>query len=457
MTRAFATLRLVPVLALACGAGCKARTDEFYAKVYACSGKGAAECGTTRSGKPMTCVSAVTLGGTEFCAESCDPLHPEQAPEGTICMATGALLQKCTPAGDDGGASSCPPSLSCYRTSLTQNAGVCLAMPVCSSDDDPCGGGTNVCATKVIKAVVSPAVAPSLAIDHLHCVTTGCTSVGMACPLRQSCIGSQLGFGAPIDDLCVPACDSNQDCPPNFTCLHDAVSAPDGPRLCFPGMVGARCSVQQNCLVGSCVDVGVEFNVCSVPCRSDDDCKPLNMASDVYVCAGNHCLTPRPFQGANCTVQSDAGVTCPLGEQCFDESPYGAPHHGECRVPCDARGLCPARGGLPHVCLGKDHDGGCYPSSFGLPCQTKADCIADFDCLPAVDDAPRSTTGYSAKICTLPCTADADCDADTWTKRRGYCSSEGICRLSGGLGTTCDRNAQCESRRCSQSTCQPPI
>jgi hypothetical protein len=450
-------LLLPIVVALVSAAACKAKKDAFYAEVFPCSTPGPGECGTTEDGAPMTCFSAKGLGGQLFCAESCDP-HGSPSRPGTTCTSSGALLVTCEPKVDGDASGGCPAGLSCYRTSLSDSRGVCLAMNVCSADSDCAGTSRPTCAASIIQKVLPPAVAATAATDHLHCVQTGCKTSNMSCPVGEVCIGSYLSFGLPVDDACVPGCDETRPCPPNFTCLRDALTAPGGPPMCFPGMVGARCSAPENCLAGQCTDVGVEFGVCSVPCRSDLECKALNTLTDVFVCVGapaGHCLTPRPFQGSNCSTDAQAmtsGVQCPAGQQCFDESPYGILQHGECRVPCDADGKCPARGGLPHVCLGASHDGGCYPSSFGTPCASDTDCIADFKCLAAQPDDAHSRTGYSAKICTIPCGTDADCDADTWIKKRGYCSGEGLCRLGGGDGSPCDRAAQCESHRCDVPT-----
>jgi hypothetical protein len=445
-----------PALALAalllCGLACKTKEDEFYTKVFPCTPNSTDQCGTARNGKPMKCFSAVSLGGSAFCAESCDPKVPGSAPAGTICTASGALLTECKPlpSAADGGADAgvegtCPEGLSCYRTSLGENRGVCMALPTCSSNEECTTGTRRTCASSLIRSVLPSAVAAVSSTDHLHCVQSGCQTANMACPTGEACLGSAVYLSQAVNDACVPTCEDSTDCPPNFTCLHDPVTAPGGPRVCFPRMVGSRCSAAENCLAGQCTNVGVEFNVCAVPCALDAQCGILNTPTDIFVCAQGHCLTPRPFQGNYCT--DDSG--CPAGLHCFDESPFGPSTHKECRLPCDVGGKCPSRGGLPHICLGANHDGGCYPSSFGMPCSTQADCIADFKCMPAGRDS-HSRTDYSPTICTIPCTVDADCDRDSWTKFRGYCSAEKICRLSGGLGTECDRDAMCEQDRCDE-------
>jgi hypothetical protein len=450
---------LLAVIALATIAlACKAKTDDFYASIFPCTGAVPDECGTTRAGKPMTCVSAEGLGGSRFCAEACDPKGTAPLPAGYACVAAGALLQECTPntdGGVDAAVVSCPAGLSCYRTSLLANIGVCMSLKTCSADSE-CGTGM-VCASTVVKNGLPPSLASVIETDHLYCLTNGCKTDGMGCPTGQVCIGKKLAFGPEIDDLCAPGCDSDKDCPPNFSCLRNPETAPGSPNLCFPGLVGSRCAAAQNCLIGACTDVGVEFNVCSVPCANTKQCETLNTLSDVFVCAKNHCLTQRPFQGANCSPNVSDGATCPAGLECFDDAPYGGlVTHGECRVPCGADHKCPSRGGIPHVCLGANHDGGCYPSSFGTPCETTADCVADFQCLLAKEDS-HSNTNYSPRICTMTCDTDADCDANSWTKEIGFCSDEHLCRLSAGEGRACDRDFHCISRRCDNKICVAPL
>jgi hypothetical protein len=444
---------------------CKAQKEEFYKKVFTCDPAGPNTCGTTESGQPMVCYSAVTLGGTGFCAEPCDPDAASAARSGVVCAAvtlgeadggsaaTGALLTECITSMPD----SCPDGLTCYRRSLTTNQGVCLAMPVCQKSAE-CPQARPMCAADVIKGVVSPVVASMLKIDQLHCLAVGCKSAGTQCAPGEGCVGSYLNFGTAVDELCVPRCDLHNACPPNFTCLQDASWAPGAPPLCFPGMLGTRCASADDCLMGECTDVGVEFKVCTVGCATDDQCASFTTGTDVYTCANRHCLTVRPFGGSNCANDSD----CIPSQRCVGGALVGTLKHGECRVPCDANGSCPARGGIPHVCLGEHGEGLCYPSSFGTPCDTTADCIANFQCLEAGPDPRTPQAAYAKRVCTIPCTKDDDCDANLWTKKVGFCQA-GICRVAGGDGVPCDRAKQCNSRRCdtpngaSTTSCMPAL
>jgi hypothetical protein len=429
---------------------CKAKKAEFYDKVFACDPNAGNTCGTTEAGDPMVCYSATTLGGTGFCAAPCDPNDPAVARSGVTCAAvtlgeadggtaaSGALLTECAPSDP----TSCPEGLTCYRTGLTEDAGVCLALPVCDKSAD-CIQSRPMCATDVIRGAIPATVVSMLKTDHLHCLAVGCKSAGTQCAPGEGCVGAFLNFGSSIDELCVPRCDVHNACPPNFTCLQDTKWAPGAPPICFPGMLGSRCRDADDCLMGVCTDVGVEFNVCTIPCASDAQCLPLSTPTDAYTCANGHCLTVRPFSGSNCATDAD----CISIQRCVGGSVTGMMKHGECRTPCDADGKCPARAGIPHVCLGKNREGLCYPSTFATPCETQADCTASLKCLEAGPNAQTPQTNYATHLCTLTCTTDADCDANPLTKKVGFCQS-GICRLAGGDGVACDRNAQCGSHRC---------
>jgi hypothetical protein len=446
MSRGALGLLLAAVATLS---ACKAQTEAFYGKVFTCNPAVPNSCGTTQAGQQMVCYSAETLGGTGFCAEPCDPAAPSMARSGVACAsvtlpegdggqaATGALLTECEPSAD-----TCPEGLTCYRGDLTADRGVCLAMPVCGKSAE-CAKDHPVCAADVVRKVVPAPVASMLQLDHLHCLAMGCKKTGTACTPGEGCVGAYLTFGSDVDDLCVPRCDVHNACPPNFTCLQDANWAPGAPPICFPGMLGTRCREADDCLMGACTDVGVEFNVCTIPCASDQQCAAFSTGGDVYTCSKGHCLTTRPFSGSNCATDAD----CISSQKCVGGSVIGMLKHGECRVPCDASGKCPARGGIPHICLGENREGLCFPSSFATPCDTQADCIANFKCLPAAPDPRAPSTAYAKSLCTITCTTDADCDANIWTKKTGFCQ-DGICRASGSDTKPCERNSQCDSDNC---------
>jgi hypothetical protein len=427
--------------------GCQARTDEFYRRVYKCESNVSDTCGTTRTGGAMTCFAASQLGGEDFCTEACDGTQPSPDP-GFVCTTSGALLKKCTPPSGDAGASDdCPEGLSCYRTDLVFAEGVCIQMSVCSQDTD-CSENMHVCAATLIKQRSSLFAD----VNNLQCVASGCGSGRSQCPPGQLCLASYYeGANDPAYDICVPACDGRLNCPPNFACALSAQSV-GSPPICLPGVPGIRCQHDQDCVVGDCVDTGANFKEC-VPtflaCRTDGDCAGLDGVSATFLCvegvpgAGKHCILTEEFDGTNCEV----GTDCPGGFICTHVSPFAPTMtHGECRVPCTPDLDCQPRGGIPHICLAGG-TGGCYPTSFGLPCGSAGDCVPELDCLSVLPD--EHTVIDSPMICTRTCTTDDECIGNPLIRGGSFCrQDEHLCRMAGFPGAPCQADDECIVKPC---------
>jgi hypothetical protein len=296
-----------------------------------------------------------------------------------------------------------------------------------------------------------------LQADSLQCIQGACKSQGSACPPDQACLLEIYASEGMLPDICVPKCRAGT-CPPNFACAQSAV-APGSPAVCLPGIPGARCTTNIDCLFGECLDTGAGFSVCALPlpCRPMDYCSTLNGPVDVFVCAEGvpdrpRCVTTRPFVGPNCQMIDDCVPDS--GQQCLWLSPTQAsPKHGDCRLPCNTDGRCDTRGGIPFFCLGEKHEGGCYPSGFGMPCLDDTECLMGLSCKTVGPDA-RSRTNYSPNICTIPCTTDAECDANPLTFHGAFCQPEtGFCRLAGETGLPCTQDTHCRSRHCSAGSC----
>jgi hypothetical protein len=450
--------RVAVVIVVAAGAlgGCRSKSSEFYSRIFPCDIAATRDvCGTTQDGQPMICHSVSQLAGTDFCAPACDP--DATSPEGSVCIGEGARVETCSPtASASDPAFGCPAGLSCYRTDLLHDEGLCLNMPVCkTSDDCPAGNKRRLCGGDLIGAMYQGL---PLALDNFYCLQAGCKTTGSDCPPGESCLPIVVPSNA-IPDICVPNCDENYRCPPNYVCSY-AVSGPAAPKVCLPGLPGNRCAGPQDCLLGTCEDTNVGFRVCTLPCKTDQDCLILTSVRDPFVCAhrpsdgAGHCVTPAPFSGSPCLQREH----CPAGLDCYRYDPYQTRVAGECRLPCGPAGACPARGGLPHVCLtdGDGTSGGCYPGRFGLPCTDSSQCMAGFACETVTAEVPAPVT---QKVCTIPCAVDADCDANPWTQKAGYCAG-GYCQLGGGDDAHCDREAHCRTRRCQlppagNNTCLP--
>jgi hypothetical protein len=441
---------------LALTAACTTAKDKFYGTVFACDVNATEDqCGTTSDGKPMVCYNGAQLGGgKDFCAARCDPaapaddLHSICAPSRGLADGTGALLQVCRPLNsEDEPEWRCPEGLQCFRTDLLKNEGVCLMMLVCTENKD-CPPERNACGTTILSGLPS-----TLHADHLACVNPDCSETN-PCPPGESCLSSKYQVTKDLN-MCVPNCDGRGLCPPGFGCAQTP-TAQSAPAMCLPGLPGVRCQSDLDCLLGTCFDTGAGFSECVFgTCTTDEDC--LTFASiTTFLCIGGegggtgHCLATKPFNGADCSMKDDQ--TCPEGQECNYYSPYVINQEkGECRVPCDANKKCPARGGIPHVCL-DDGDGGCYPGTLGLPCTDSSECVGHLECLPAPQD-PR-TIITSPKICTIPCAMDTDCMNDPITGTVSVCGAGGVCRLTGTPGQPCTYNEQCANRIClADSTC----
>ena len=421
----------------------RSRAAEFYGQVFTCDIAATGDvCGTTSDGRPMTCYAVGQLGGQDFCAPACDGSSSSAERDGTACVGARARVETCRPhASATDPAAGCPAGLSCYRTDLVKDEGLCLNVPLCTTNEDCADPARRVCAGALLRSQY-PDV--PLATDHLYCLQAGCSTSLTACPSGESCLPVVFANGGP--DICVPNCDGSEHCPPNFACSR-RVSGPGAPLVCVPGLPGYRCAEQEDCFIGTCEDSGLDFRICTIPCKTDRDCMPLISLRDVFVCAHEpsdgpgHCVAPGPFAGAPCL----RSVDCPSGLSCFTYSPYQTFTVGECRLPCGPSGDCPVRGGLPHVCLGGG-EGGCYPGRFGLPCTDSSQCMAGFSCLSVTNElaVPSPVT---QSVCTIPCAVDADCDGNPWTSRDGYCGG-GLCQLAGAPGNPCQRDDQCRTDRC---------
>jgi hypothetical protein len=446
---------------LALNATCGPNREAFKERVFFCDARdNRSGCGTAEDGAALTCFGGKQLGaGRDFCVEACPTDRAAAVDADSVCLSK-AKLRTCrpsdrTPDDPDG----CGKDLACLRTDLTGDEGVCLALKVCATDMDCTDSALTTCAATVLRELFPAAPYER---TNLQCVVTGCKARQTSCPLGESCLPMLVPSTTPVPDLCVPACDSDLDCPPNYACWR-RLSGPGSPNVCIPTLPGARCTTSLDCWAGECLDTGEGFSLCAVPCASDRDCVPFSDSSRRQYCAptGNgrrHCIGVSPFGGALCAVDD----VCPAGQKCFFTSPYWRDRTplGECRVPCGDGDRCSARGGLAHACFVRDGDRSCYPGVLGVTCQQSQDCLAGRVCesLPP-DDAPAAIEAVArgtnpARVCTLACTTDGDC-LDAWNNREGYCAA-GWCRLAHNIGSPCSRNEHCSSQNCRGATAGAP-
>ena len=405
------------------------------------------QCGE-KDGKPMTCWQG-------YCMPSCDP--DVEPGDGQLCLNVRVLLQTCTPSNDD-----CPGDLNCYRTDLLFDEGICVPFKVCDTDEDCEGFEQDTCASSVLAEFAgggeAGAGSSGPSFDHLHCLQDECFDGQTDCGEGNRCLPKSYP-GDNYPDICVPRCDSSERCPPNYACAKNSLSE-GADKVCIPGVPGVRCTSDQDCALGSCLDTGAGFSVCSFTCENDEGCELFTSPPFFFRClapapeAQKICVNSAVFQGFQCQSADDCPPETPL---CTPYSPSVPDQgHSECRAECDEDGRCQPRGGLPHVCLAEG-EGGCYPGSYGIPCNEDIECMTPYTCRE-VEPSERDFR-VTPKICTLPCTTQSDCQPDPLNPKRldrpsvGWCDGES-CRLPGLPGKPCEEDhhcyVRCEEGRCVQ-------
>jgi hypothetical protein len=250
--------------------------------------------------------------------------------------------------------------------------------------------------------------------DHLQC-TGALETAESKCPEGEAGIGMVTVQDVP--NICVPGCemipgtDRRRPCPPTFTCVAEIEFSPRAPATCVPGLPGYRCKGEHSCLAGDCVDTGLDFDVCTMPCNSDAICEAIDGFRGPFWCvdmpSGKHCLNTESFRH-ECADETD----CAEGEICSSKDAY---HVGrdrtelegpECRLPCDPEGeRCARRGEMPFSCL---PFGECHAGVFGISCSRSDECARGLSCESFDDEELLSRIGSSA-LCTVRCTTDSDC------------------------------------------------
>jgi hypothetical protein len=443
------------------------RADESVLDaIFPCDLDGAdGQCGTDENGQPMTCyVGSAQLGGQAFCTKRCDP--EGDAPSGFVCTSSGALLETCDPNPEK--EDPCQDPLQCYRTDVLIDQGICLWVPVCpykhgsatELDASQCQFSHQLCAGTLLRGLSSLPIR----VNNLHCIADRCDQ-GLPCPTTTKPVEvcPTEFYNPPLPVTCAVRCDKFT-CPPNYACIASPNSG--SPPVCLPGIIGMRCSSDEDCLAGVCIDTGAGFSLCTPAggCNSEADCRLLG-TKPPFACAegipdgDSYCFSTVPFHGANCEINDQCSAELQCGDEpcphrtCSDYSPYVlTPSHGECRFDCVREDGCPAFGGLPHACL---PDGSCYPGTFSVPCQKPTDCVESLVCASVPPD--ERSRSNDPKTCTASCDTDDDCDAELnpWLGP-GYCvpspeaapGTVGFCRLGAPAGLPCDKPEHCASRCC---------
>ena len=198
---------------------CRVDQQEFNNRVFACNVAAPNPgCGVDEAGQPMACFAARQIGATDFCATACD--GTPSVDSAAVCLQSGVSLRACQPSLDkpkaDPPLSACAQGdLRCYRTDLLSDDGVCTTMDPCDKDVQCRDPIRSVCATTFLASLYADAGAV-LQNDHMYCLQTGCRSRGTSCSAGETCLQEVIPASAHPPDICVPNCDSQLHCPPNF-------------------------------------------------------------------------------------------------------------------------------------------------------------------------------------------------------------------------------------------------
>jgi hypothetical protein len=192
-------------------------------------------------------------------------------------------------------------------------------------------------------------------------------------------------------------------------------------------------------------DVTSDEGVCVTmePCTEDRDCsnpvrstcaatflnqlyaKQTDMHFDHLYCLQRGCVA--------------GGASCAPGQSCLPKLVGPEAFPPDICVPnCDAQDRCPPN----HFCFSKLSGSGsphiCLPGLLGFLCESDIDCVVG-KCIS--DDEPDEA--LRLKLCTVPCTTDAECEA--WDSDQGkFVCIAGRCATPDAYrGTRCYTDADC--------------
>jgi len=341
------------------------------------------------------CVDRSMLGLPGFCAPSCDPTRAsETCPEG-LCTPDGACLARCVPERDGSVRAPCPSGLTCVRTDLFRDEGICWAIAGCSVGEECAGEDVaSACLSEVLGVPALIAGLP-IATNRLYCLPT---PTG---PLRDRCAVGAIPLAGRGDfpGACLPTCNDRGDtCPPSMSCWSDLgwLFGAVQQSVCWVGEWGALCASDAECLLGRCLDVGDGRRVCTERC------------DDV------------PIGDGGCDALSEVSFSAPGGSEFT------------CRTVGDAS-VCVPRGRI------------------GAPCGAGRPCLDALRCFLLRNE----NTG----LCSETCASDEDCFVEGIPAprvREVFCDLDNqICLPQRSTGSACGSAHECLSGRCVAGFCAP--
>lgn len=347
----------------------------------------------------FTCVDRSMLGQPGFCSPSCDPARATSTCPLGLCTPEGACLSRCLPETDGTLRVGCPSGLTCVRTDLFREEGVCWHITGCSMGSDCSEEDVPSSCLSEVLGVPALLSGVEIASNRLYCLPapTG--------PLSDRCGPGSIPLAArgAFPGACLPTCNDPDDvCPPGMTCwtelgwLFGAVSQ----SVCWVGEWGALCGSDADCLLGRCLETGDGRRVCT--------------------------------------------------ERCADV-PLGGPDGGGCEVLSEVSFSAP--GGSEFTCRNVGSERVCIPRGrVGAPCGAGRQCLDELRCLPLRNE----DTGVCSDVCDL----DEDCYVASIPEPRRtevYCDTENrICLPQQRGGSACDEDHACLSGRCVAGLCTSP-
>ncbi|RYZ37753.1 MAG: adhesin [Myxococcaceae bacterium] len=327
------------------------------------------------------------------------PCATSSCSQGFTCAATqsttsGATLNLCTKACQDGVPGACPAPYECRASNavpgssfacLPAAAGSTTNVGAACTTDSQCGAVVSRCLTTAQQTDGFPgwrdgycSQACTASRDCPRgstCATVG--SLGKRCldDCRPGTADCRTGYSCaplPEGNACIADCATNSDCGSNAacrTCDHACIKEKQGTRnVGEPCTQDAECGTNQQCLKLNGNPQGVCAQPCSVDactCSPGNTCRPAGTASERFCfrdCEEGTCASPLQCtafeQGrgciASCRFDQDCpnGLYCGTSGQCYD--PFAKTDGGTCALCGD--------GGAPPP---PPTDGGTGPSTNG--------------------------------------------------------------------------------------------
>ncbi len=331
-------------------------------------------------------------------------------------------------------------TLGCLRTDVTTDEGICTTMIPCTEDKDCKDPVRSTCAATFLTQLYSQNT--TLKANNLYCLQKNCQSGASSCSPGQSCLPLLVPAAAHAPDICVPNCDSAQNCPPNHVCFQ-RISGPANPAICIPGLLGFICETDINCLVGKCLSDGdpdrtAGSSSAPIACNSDADCAVYDSNQGTFACVlrgdgQSYCESPYSYRGNACrptTTRLHARREAPSA--CFQtparevDGPRDlpAPRRGRRRAR-RARGSArpPSRSTRsptrPHPRHRRSP-----ASRASSRCPARATPTASGLNCRGIDTT--TGVGYCTDLCATdsdPTDPDSDCHNDRWTGSQSFCAT----------------------------------